>query len=154
MECFLHDLLWEQVEQDGWEKVSLMVYLLLSWITPLADFLKTMKLWKRSRWCCKCFSVMTRLLKICSIVLRPGLKPAWSSASSCSALDLSQLMITWSMWDSWFSWWYDSSYIAWGGLSMVKIWQAIVSTPSAIPMSLVSSGISLLGLLLLSHLHS
>ena len=37
-------------------------------------FFKPMKLWNRSRWCCMCFSMMTRLLKICSIVLRSGLK--------------------------------------------------------------------------------
>ena len=53
-----------------------------------------MKLLNRLRWCCKCFSVMTRLLKICSTVLRPGLKPAWSSASNSSALAFSRLRIT------------------------------------------------------------
>ena len=40
--------------------------------------------------------MMTRLL-ICSTVLRPGLKPACSSASSSSAVALSRLRITWSM---------------------------------------------------------
>ena len=37
---------------------------------------------------------MNRLLKICSTVLRPGLKPVCSSASSSSALALSRLRIT------------------------------------------------------------
>ena len=66
-------------------------------------FLKFMKLQNRSCWCCRCFSVMTWLLKICSTVLWicstvlwPGLKPACSSASSSSTLALSQLRITWS----------------------------------------------------------
>ena len=54
-------------------------------------FLKSMKFWNRQHWCCRCFSV---IFKICSTVLRPGLKPAWSSASSSSALALSRLRIT------------------------------------------------------------
>ena len=45
----------------------------------------------------KCFAMMTRLLKIFSTVLRPGLKPAGSSASSFSALALSRLRMTRSM---------------------------------------------------------
>ena len=60
-------------------------------------FLKSMKLWKRSRLCYRCFSMMTRLLKICSTVLRPGLKPACSSTSSFSALAWSQMRISRSM---------------------------------------------------------
>ena len=56
--------------------------------------LKSMKLLNRSHWCCRCFCMMTRLLKICSTVLRPGLKPAGSSAISSSALALSRLRIT------------------------------------------------------------
>ena len=60
-------------------------------------FLKSMKSWNRSRWCCKRFSMMTRLLKISSTVLRPALKPACSSASSSSALALSRLRITQNM---------------------------------------------------------
>ena len=41
-------------------------------------FLKSMKL-------CRCFSMRTLQLNICSIALRPALKPACSSASSPSA---------------------------------------------------------------------
>ena len=47
-------------------------------------FLKSMKLWNRSCWCCRCFSMMTWLLKIWSNVLRPGLKPCSSTSSSSS----------------------------------------------------------------------
>ena len=57
-------------------------------------FLKSMKSWNRSRWCCKRFSMMPRLLKISSTVLRPALKPACSSASSSSALAWSRLRIS------------------------------------------------------------
>ena len=39
-------------------------------------------------------ALVTRLLKICSTVLRPGLKPARSSASSSFALALSWLRVT------------------------------------------------------------
>ena len=60
----------------------------------------------------------------------------------------------WSCWDGWLGWWYDSSYLAWGGLSMVKVWRAIVSTPLAMPSYPLSSGVSLLRRLLLSRLHS
>ena len=38
--------------------------------------------------------MVTRLLKICSSVPRPSLKPACSSASSSSALALGRLIIT------------------------------------------------------------
>ena len=55
-------------------------------------FFKSMKLWNRSRWCCRCFSMMTRLLNNCSTVLRPGVKPTFSCSSS--ALALSRLSIT------------------------------------------------------------
>ena len=60
-------------------------------------FLKTKKLWNKSHWCCMCCFMMTRLLKVCSTVLRPGLKLACSSASSSSALSLSRLRTTRSM---------------------------------------------------------
>ena len=40
------------------------------------SFLKSMKLWNRLCWCCRCFSMMTRLWKICSTVLHPGLSPS------------------------------------------------------------------------------
>ena len=53
-----------------------------------------MKLWNILRWCCWCLSVMTWLLKICSTVLWPGVKPACSSASSSSALVLWQVSVT------------------------------------------------------------
>ena len=42
-------------------------------------FLKSMKMWNRSSWCCRCFSMMTQLLKAWPTVLRTGLKPACSS---------------------------------------------------------------------------
>ena len=51
-------------------------------------FLKSIKLWNSWRWCCGCLCLMIRLLKICSTVLRSGLKFAFSSASSSSALGL------------------------------------------------------------------
>ena len=57
-------------------------------------FLKSVKLQNRSRWCCRCFFIMTQLLRICSTVLWPGLKPACSPASSSSALSLNRLKIT------------------------------------------------------------
>ena len=61
-------------------------------------FLKSVKVWNRSLWyCCRCFSMTPRLLKMWSAVLRPDLKSAWSSSSSSSALALSRLRITWSM---------------------------------------------------------
>ena len=59
--------------------------------------LEVYEVWNRSRWCCRCFCMMTRLLKICSTVLRPDLKPACSSASSSSAVALSRLRTTQSM---------------------------------------------------------
>ena len=59
-----------------------------------STFWKSMKLWNRLRWHCRCFFVMTRLLKICSTVLRPGLTPVCSSAGRSSALALSQFRIT------------------------------------------------------------
>ena len=54
-----------------------------------------MKFWNRSCWCCRCFSMMTRLLKSCSTALKPGRKPVYSSASSSSALALNRMWITW-----------------------------------------------------------
>ena len=65
-------------------------------------FFESMKLWIRSRWCCRCFSTMTWLSKICSTVLQPGLKPACSSGSSSSALALSHLRTTQSI--IWLGW--------------------------------------------------
>ena len=61
----------------------------------VSNTLKCMKLWNRLCWCCSCFSMITRLLRICSTVL--SLKPACSSASSFSVLPLSRLIITQSM---------------------------------------------------------
>ena len=61
------------------------------------SLVEAIKLRNRSCWWYRCVSMMTRLLRICSTVLRPGLKPACSSASSFSALALSRLRITWSM---------------------------------------------------------
>ncbi len=48
-------------------------------------FLKSIKLWYRSCWCCMCFSISNRMLKICSVVLLLSQKPACSSARTCSA---------------------------------------------------------------------
>ena len=93
--------------------------------TLFCTCLKSMKLWNKSRFYCRCFSVMTRLSKICSAVFGLGLKPACSPASSSSALAWSQQRITKSM--NWLGWlkgsWYDSSDIAWGCLSLVKVWR-------------------------------
>ena len=52
-----------------------------------------MKLWNKSLWCCRCFSMMTLQLKICSTVPCLALKSAWSSDSSSSALDFRWLRI-------------------------------------------------------------
>ena len=60
-------------------------------------FLKSMKLWNRSRGCCGCLSMMTRPLKICSTVLRLYLKAVCFSASSASAWAWSLLRIAGSM---------------------------------------------------------
>ena len=43
-------------------------------------FLKSTKTWKRSCWCWRYLSHSILRLKICSVVLRPGLNPACSSA--------------------------------------------------------------------------
>ena len=43
-------------------------------------FLKFTKTWKRSCWCWRYLSHSILRLKICSVVLRPGLNPACSSA--------------------------------------------------------------------------
>ena len=48
-------------------------------------FLKSMKLWKRFIWTPRCFSMIIRQFMICSTVLRPLLKPAFSSERICSA---------------------------------------------------------------------
>ena len=57
-----------------------------------------MRLWNRSHWHCRCFSMMTWPSKmICPAVLWPDLKPACSSVSSSSALVLSWLRITWNI---------------------------------------------------------
>ena len=61
---------------------------------------------------------------------------------------------TWSCWDCSLGWYCDSSDIARGCLSLVKVWRTIGSNPSAIPSSPRSSGISLSGLLWLPRLHS
>ena len=53
--------------------------------------LEVYEVWNRSRWCCRCFCMMTQLLKICSTVFWSGLKPACSSASSSLALALSPI---------------------------------------------------------------
>ena len=45
-------------------------------------FLNSMKLWNTSCWCCRCFSMVTCLLKLCSTVLWPGPKPSGSSSSA------------------------------------------------------------------------
>ena len=90
----------------AWASPSCMLKLLRTCQWPACQtlsnaFLKSLKLWNRSRWCRRCFTVMTRFLKICFTVFRPGLKPAWSSASSLSALALSWLRIrdrfTWAL---------------------------------------------------------
>ena len=54
-------------------------------------FLKLIKAWKRSFWCCRYFSDNTQRLKICSTVPLPILNPACSSASINSAFDWSLL---------------------------------------------------------------
>ena len=82
---------------DGmaWTSPSFMLKFLMTCHRPACQtmsnaFLESKKLSNRSRWC-RCFSVMNYLLKVCSTVLQPGLKPACSSASSSSALALSRL---------------------------------------------------------------
>ena len=85
----------------AWTRPSSMLQLLNICYRPACQtlsnaFLKPMKMWDRSCWCCRCFS-MTWPLNICSTALRPGLKPACSSASSPSALTSSRSRITRSM---------------------------------------------------------
>ena len=45
---------------------------------PLKAFLVSMKTWSRSCWCWRYFSQRILRLKICSVVLFPALKPAFS----------------------------------------------------------------------------
>ena len=52
-------------------------------------FLKSIKTWYRSCWCCWYFSISTLKLKICSVVLLPIRKPACSSTMISSACGLS-----------------------------------------------------------------
>ena len=86
----------------AWTRPSSMLKLLRTCHRPehkiLSNvFSKPMKLQNRLQWCLGCLSMMSPLLKICSTVLWPNLKPACSSASSSSALILSWLRITWGM---------------------------------------------------------
>ena len=65
----------------AWTGPSSMLTLLRTRHRPASQtlsniFLKSKNLWNRSCWCCSCFFMMPRLSKICSTVLRLGLKLA------------------------------------------------------------------------------
>ena len=83
-----------------WIRLVLMYFFMVAHkaaCQTLSKALKFMKTWFRSCWCWRYFSQRIDSLRICSVVLLPALKPAYSSAMIFSACGFNQFNMIFSM---------------------------------------------------------
>ena len=83
-----------------WIRLVLLYFLMVAHKadrqTPSKAFLKSVKTWLRSCWCWIYFTEDSQV-KVCSMVLLPTLKPAYSSALIFSACDFNLFSMIFSL---------------------------------------------------------